>query len=250
MARGDHRPRADAPAWTQCDTRPQRRAVIAERRPTRRGASLLCATFLLASTACSSGTVVWGSGRTAHESRSIQGFDSVALRGGGELVVEQVGHDALVVEAEESILPHIRTEVREGELALGPRESTALRANKPIRYRLTVRELRRLSVVGPATVEVRDLATPSLETVVAGPATVVMSGTASRQDITASRGATVDAGRLVGREATVVVPSAATVVVNAAERLEAAVERGGTVSYVGSPAVLRPIGTGNVSPAP
>jgi hypothetical protein len=87
-------------------------------------------------------------GDVESESRDVRGFDEVELRGVGNLSVRQTGSESLTVEAEEGILPDIRTEVEDGRLILSPEPGTSVDTNRPINYELTVEDLHALRVTG------------------------------------------------------------------------------------------------------
>jgi hypothetical protein len=59
------------------------------------------------------------------EARDVSGFDKVELKGVGNLSLEQTGSESLTVEAEEEVLPKIRTEVENKRLIIGPERNTA-----------------------------------------------------------------------------------------------------------------------------
>jgi hypothetical protein len=93
---------------------------------------------------------VEGSGVEATEARQVAGFESVALKGSGRLIIEQAQAEGLTVTADDNILPLLKGEVQGGELRLGPDSGVDVRPKTPIVYRLTVRNLSEVKISGSA----------------------------------------------------------------------------------------------------
>ena len=53
------------------------------------------------------------------ETRPVSGFDRLSVRYYGDVVLEQGDTEGLVIEADEELLPRIKSEVREGQLTIG-----------------------------------------------------------------------------------------------------------------------------------
>jgi hypothetical protein len=57
------------------------------------------------------------------EERSVGDFHAIDMRGEGTLIINQIskemGQEQLVIEADESILPRLRSRIKEGRLILG-----------------------------------------------------------------------------------------------------------------------------------
>src|ERR671921_452422 len=65
-------------------------------------------------------------GGVTSEARDVSGFDEVELQGVGNLSLEQTGSESLTVEAEEDVLPKIRTEVENKRLIISPERNTSI----------------------------------------------------------------------------------------------------------------------------
>ena len=94
---------------------------------------------------CSSTT---GSGTLKTETRPVSNFSAIELSGSGNLVIEQTGTESLAIEAEDNILPLLTSDASAGTLHLGEKDNNIVMETKPISYRLTVRDLRSLTVSG------------------------------------------------------------------------------------------------------
>ncbi|MEJ2108423.1 MAG: DUF2807 domain-containing protein [Acidobacteriota bacterium] len=122
--------------------------------------------FLMASslfTAChlnnfyGGGPFVRGSGTVIEETRSVEGISGVNLSTIGQLHIELGSTESLRIEAEDNLLPYIRTEVKNGELLIGSRENTGLDFSKPVNYYLVVKGLESLSTYSSGDIEAPDL---------------------------------------------------------------------------------------------
>jgi hypothetical protein len=189
--------------------------------------------------------VVVGSGRIGSEARPVAGFDAVRLVGAGTLALTQGDAEGLTVEADENVLPLLKSEVRGGTLVLGPERSVPL--GGPIRYVLTVRRLSRLEVDGASMVNAAEVRTGALAVDLRGAATVTVGGQAETQRVAIAGAGTYRALGLASREATIEIDGAGTALVNATEQLRTTINGVGTVEYVGDPRVDRTInGLGTV----
>ena len=85
-------------------------------------------------------------GNVASEPRDVSGFAEVELRGVGNLSIRQTGDESLTVEAEEAILPKIRTEGEGDGLVIGPEPDATIHTKDPNHYELTHDDLSSLQV--------------------------------------------------------------------------------------------------------
>ncbi|MGQ0678305.1 MAG: GIN domain-containing protein [Actinomycetota bacterium] len=193
------------------------------------------------------GTEVVGSGNVVREVRQVTGFRRVDVGGLGELIVEQTGTESLRIEAEDNIVPLLRSDVEGGTLILGLKPGTRIRIGQPIVYRLTVKELDGLEVSGSVSAEVRGLESPSLALELSGAVDVKVAGRAQQQTVNMSGAGSYDGELLQSRRVTVDLSGTANVVVAAAEFLEVSLSGTGSVFYVGNPSVSQRVsGTGSV----
>ncbi len=215
-------------------------------------------------------TLVRGSGNLKTESREVHGFDRVELSGVGTLNLTEGSTESLTVQAEDNLLPSLRSEVRGGALLLGPQPGTQFSPTRPISYDLTVQRLSALSVTGAADVRSSGLSADQLSLTVTGAAhvdlgrvtasalTVVVTGAgevkaagqAPQQSVTISGAGRYEAGDLASRQATVDVNGAGTCAVRVSDHLKVSITGAGSVSYTGSPAIDQQVtGTGRLTKA-
>ena len=182
------------------------------------------------------------------ESRDVSGFDEVELRGAGNLTIEQTGSESLTVEAEEGVLPKLRTEVVNDRLVIGPEPGTDIRTTAPINYKLSVEALDALDVSGSGDVEAEGINTDRLAVTIGGARNLEIGGEADEQEIDISGSGVYRAENLESNEARIGVSGAGSAIVNASERLDANVSGAGSVEYVGDPTVEQDAsGAGRVS---
>lgn len=95
---------------------------------------------------------VHGSGNVVSETREVSQFDRVSVSGAGELTIEQGDEESLSIEADDNLLPYLRSEVDRGRLSIGP-QNVNLRPTQTIRYRLQLRRLNELHLSGSVRAE-------------------------------------------------------------------------------------------------
>ncbi|SRR5579884_260388 len=191
------------------------------------------------------------------QQRPVGGFDRVHVSGVGQLVVTPGAPDALSVEAEPEVLPHIRSEVQDGELEIGPAPGTSLSTRRPIVYQLTASRLRGLRLSGAAgaraaglraddfTLDIdgsgqaslTDLQISRLSITLSGAARATLTGTATRQEITIIGIGRYQGEGLDSRQATVSLSGAGLCQLRVSDRLDVDLTGAGHVSYVGTPQV-------------
>jgi len=182
------------------------------------------------------------------ESRNVSGFDEVELRGVGNLSIEQTGGESLTVEAEKDVIPELTTRVVNNRLIIGAKPNTAIHTTEPINYKLTVKDLRSLEVLGSASVEAEDISTHKLAVTISGAGNVKAGGEAGEQEINILGSGTYHAEDLESREVKIHVAGVGSAIVNVREKLEAEINGVGSVEYIGDPTVEQDVnGAGQVS---
>jgi hypothetical protein len=211
---------------------------------------------------------VRGSGDVVEETRDVSGFTGVSLETIGDLYIEVGEQEGLLIEAEESLIPYIETEVQNDVLEIGTASGVNLRPSEPIRFYLTVEELDSIKLAGSGDIEAPDLEAgrfsvtisgsgevdmgdlyaDSLEIAISGSGDLEISGgEVEDQEISISGSGGYDARDMQSAEARLHISGSGSAVVWVSERLDASISGSGTVRYVGSPAVeVRASGSGSV----
>ena len=181
------------------------------------------------------------------EPRDVGGFDEVELRGVGNLFIEQTGSESLSVEAEEEVLPKIRTEVENRRLTIGPEPNSIINTTKPINYRLTVKDLNALEVYGSGDVEAEGIDTDELAVHISGTGEVEISGNTDSQEVDLLGSGEYKAEDLESKEAKIDVSGSGSAMVNVSDQLDAEVSGSGAVEYIGDPTINQDVsGSGEV----
>ncbi len=189
-----------------------------------------------------------GSASVASEPRDVNGFDEVDLNGVGSLSIRQTGSESLTVEAEEDVLPKIKTKVVDERLIIGPEPNTNIRTTKPINYELTVEDLHALGLSGSGDIDAEAINTDTLKIDVGGSGAIKTSGTADIQEIKVSGSGDYRAEDLESKQAEIDVKGSGSAIVNVSDALDAKVSGAGSVEYIGNPTVEKEVsGAGRVS---
>lgn len=121
-----------------------------------------------------------GSGHVISETRSVNGFDRVAIAGSGRLTIVQGTEESLTIQADDNLLPLIETKVSGGTLSIGPREVN-LQPSSPILYQLKLKNLRALQLSGSLHAQCDQLATDRLSVQVSGSGKVMIGKFEAKQ---------------------------------------------------------------------
>ncbi len=211
------------------------------------------------------------------ETREVSDFDQVYLRGYGKLHITQGDIESLTIEADEDLLPKIKTEVSDGKLRLDVDEDwidgvasifTRGFERTKIYYKLTVKDISRLVISGAGRVKVEGLETEALTVKLSGAADIALEGLAverlevdipgagkvsadgkaAQQTVDLSGAGTYRAKKLESRSAKVALSGVGSAAVWVTEALDASVSGLGSVEYYGRPRVRRSVsGLGSVN---
>jgi hypothetical protein len=205
---------------------------------------------------------------TITQTTELGPFNAVELRGIGELTFEQTDASAtptLTMEADESVQPKLRREIKDGRLIL----TWDIRgwewltwwfkwvglADKQVKYVLRAPRLdeilltgtgkataaalsgERLSlrISGVGTVALDKVAVGEMSVRVSGSGNVKLAGQAEAQDITISGSGRLDSADLESRRTHIQISGSGSAKVKAADELWVQISGSGRVSYVGEP---------------
>jgi hypothetical protein len=202
-----------------------------------------------------------GSGMVISQPRPISDVSAVSLGGVGELTIVQGEPASLVVEAEDNIMPHIRTDTKDGRLDIS--ETGSISPTKPIRFKLTVSQLSKVFSSGAGSVRIEKLTSPasldvrvegaggvnisqlecaSLKVVVSGAGDIKIQGRTRNQQVELSGAAKYLAGDLRTQSTRLDVSGAGDAKVWATGDLNVTIDGAGDVDYYGSPQIKKEIG--------
>jgi hypothetical protein len=230
------------------------------KRKMRAAAAVSAVALLSACVALTGCTIVRGSGDITTEERSVSGFDSILVQGGGFVEIIQGDEEGLTITADENLLEYIDTEVRGTTLEITIREQTTqVMPSEPIRYEVRLRELSDVKLDGSveliaeglqaddlvidsdgsAGVEISDLEADSVEFTVSGSGESAIDGEVGEQELSVSGSGSFNNGDLATESTRVSISGSGEATVWATDELEIDVSGSGSVSYYGSPTVTQ-----------
>jgi hypothetical protein len=211
-------------------------------------------------------TGVWGQ---ATQDRTPGDFTGIKAGGVFTINVTQGATNAVKVEAEESVLNNIKTEVKDGMLEISTEGK--VKTEKPMIVNITVKELKKLDISGAAKltgqpeftgerIEISSSGASSIELPVkmnevkidaSGAGAIKLSGTTAKLDADVSGAASLKAYELEANSANVRGSGAANIKVHAKEAIVADASGASTVKYKGAPAskIVNKSGSGSVKSA-
>jgi hypothetical protein len=199
-----------------------------------------------------------GTGDVVSEERAVEGIEAVTLATLGELTIELGDQESLVVEAQQNLMEHLITEVRNGELTIRTENGVNLSPTEPVRYRLTVTGLDRLSITSSGDIDAPALegesftahSSSSGDMLIAGLTAdnliveisssggiEIQDGQVGHQEVNISSSGNYEAGDLQSESAVIDLSSSGNATVWVTDRLDANLSSSGDVYYYGSPGI-------------
>jgi hypothetical protein len=207
---------------------------------------------------------------TITETRQAQGFSEIVVEGRGELILEQGDTESVVIEADETVMPHVKAEVEGGRLVLGFEHwwDHLLHPFESPRFRVSAVKVHRVAISGSGSVQAGALQTDDLSLDISGSGEMAFpqltaravalgisgggrmaaAGVADSVAMRISGSGNVQTGDLVTQTAEVRISGSGSVKVNAAQTLDVHISGAGSVVYAGQPRVSQRIsGSGSVA---
>ena len=227
-------------------------------------AALVILAVVAASGCTTQGTA--GSGNIVNQSQNVSGFNQVSVDGSGTLIITQGDKESLTIEAEDNILPNIKTSVNNNVLNIRHVNYTVV-PTKPVKYYLTVKDLNSITYSGGGKIQSNGLKTNSLtiningaaegnltnlnvntlKIIITGAGKLFMSGTANNQDISISGAGEYNANGLTSKTATITITGAGKGTVKVSSSLNAIINGAGDIYYIGNPQVTKQLnGAGTI----
>jgi Putative auto-transporter adhesin, head GIN domain len=190
-----------------------------------------------------------GSGVRKTEKRDLKSFSAIDTTGAYTIDVTCQKAAGVEVEADDNILPLIKTEVRDGILFVT--NDQPYHSAKTVTLRITLPELNSVTNHGAGQIKITDANSSDLKIDSTGAASVDASGTAKSVQILSTGAGQIDTSKLHADKAKVDVSGAASVDVYASEQLDVNVSGASNVSYSGNPKTVNKhvSGIGSVNPS-
>jgi hypothetical protein len=179
------------------------------------------------------GEQVVGSGNRKTERREVSGFDRLTVEGAYAVEVACGAGPSLEVEADDNLLPLIKTEVEGGRLRI--RGERGMSAKALPRVRLSVPDVKEVEVAGAGEFDLSGVRNEALKISVPGAGRLRASGETGRLEVKVDGAASVDAAGLRARRVSAECNGAGSVSVHATDALDAVVNGVGTINYSGDP---------------
>ncbi|MCF7797348.1 MAG: DUF2807 domain-containing protein [Lentisphaeria bacterium] len=196
-----------------------------------------------------------GSGDVKSEVRDLTEFSRISVTGSMDVFLTP-GSDQLVrVEADDNLLPYIRTEVEGETLHIGTRPSFNIRPRSPVKIYITLPHLTGIAVSGSGDVESNGefdsdkmdlrvsgsgqitlpVEAKTIDTHLSGSGKITLRGNAGELNCNISGSGDLDARRLTAGVVTSNISGSGSSMVNAKRYLQASVSGSGHVWYYGDP---------------
>jgi hypothetical protein len=181
--------------------------------------------------------MIEGSGHVIQQRRDVGSFDAVETQGAENVEVRFGPTPALVIAADDDILPLITTEVKGGKLKIASRGSYRMRG--PVRAWITVPNLDSFTTSGSGDVVIHDVNNGQLNLTMNGSGSLMANGRTGRLHVTISGSGRAQLASLAATDVSAGLFGSGNATVNAHGRLEAQIFGSGTLHYIGKPAEIR-----------
>ena len=189
-----------------------------------------------------------GSGNAASEVRDVAGFHALDVGGVFQVEITANKDFSVEVEADDNLLPLIRTEVSNGVLHI--QTERKLSTKNPIRIRVSAPDIDDLDVSGAASVTLADVNNGGLKIDASGASKITVNGETAKLMVDVSGATKIDAESLAAEHATVEASGASQVSVRVAGQLRTHASGASRIDYSGAPAevIKKTSGAASVSP--
>jgi hypothetical protein len=211
-----------------------------------------------------------GSGNVVAETRDVSDFRALEIDYPAEVIVRQGSQESVTIEAEDNLLPNLKTQVRNGTLEIFYRRENSKHVNPTETVKITIvakdladvefnsageliieqfkTDTLDVSLSGAGTLNLDDIQVQGLSVSLSGAGSMTASGTADDLDVTISGFGDFEGADLHGKDARVDISGAGSATVWVDDDLTAGISGAGSVSYYGSASVNRQIsGVGSVN---
>lgn len=191
---------------------------------------------------------VHGSGNSTSERRDVTGFHGIEVGGVYQVEVTAQQDFSVTVEADDNLVPLIRTEVDGGILRIV--SDKRISPKSVIRIVIAAPDIDDLNVSGAANVTVSDIKNAGLSIDASGASKVTVNGETEKLTVDVSGAMRVDAVDLAAVNATVGASGASQVTVNVSGDLRTSASGASRITYAGSPknVTKKTSGASSVSP--
>lgn len=183
------------------------------------------------------GAVVVGSGTVVKDVRPVGGFHGVLVDGGIHVRITRTGRERVELTGDDNLLPHVRTDVRDGLLRVGPVPGVELRPTGNLLVVVEAGAVDRIDSSGASALDVDVGAVRALVVSLSGATTMTAKGSSDRLHLVLSGASVFHGADFCADSADVIASGASSVLVGVKNRLRAWVSGASSVRYIGNPDV-------------
>jgi hypothetical protein len=211
-----------------------------------------------------------GSRKVISETREVSGFDSVEVNYPAEVFVSQGNSESVTIEADDNVLPGLKTEVRNNTLRIyyKVQDNQRVVPSKTVKIMIVVKDLKdvdfesageltldgietddlNVSVSGAGSLELKEVTARNLSVDLSGAGSMSASGNADDLRVVISGFGSYDGADMHSQTADVSLSGAGSATLWVDDELHAQISGAGSVSYYGTADVTKNIsGIGEVS---
>lgn len=183
-----------------------------------------------------------GSGNIVTEKRDVAGFNAIDVSNVFVVEVTSQSEFSVEVEADDNLLPLIRTEVQNGRLEISAEKK--IKSKSPIKVRIGAPNIAKLNASGASRTTISNISGTAINLDISGASKVTLKGNASQLTADMSGASSVDATELQCEKVSVDSSGASKAKVNATGTLSVDASGASSISYVGTPATINKKTTG------
>jgi len=211
-----------------------------------------------------------GSGNVISQTREVSGFEAVSVAYPAQVLIKQGNAESLKIEADDNLLPNLKTQVKNGTLEIFYKRENGKHVNptKTVKITIVVKDLKNVDFTSAGELTVENLKTDTLDVLLSGAGNMKLdkilvkalsvslsgagsstaSGTADDLNLTISGFGDFKGADLHSKDAQVDISGAGSATVWADNDLNAQISGAGSVSYYGSASVTKQVsGVGGVN---
>jgi len=210
----------------------------------------LLSTFLIG---CGYMRCIHGSGRVISDTRDVAEFSSISVGGSANLYITQGPTQSLRIEAEDNILPYLRTKVKGRTLEI--ENKRCIQNHRPINIYATMQDVRELEILGSGKIIAETKITTNkldinisgsgkadlevdaekLRARISGSGDLAFSGKANNFDVIVSGSGNIRARNLETNNSSITVSGSSDCIVSVKDELDVNISGSGRVEYYGEP---------------
>lgn len=184
--------------------------------------------------------------------RDVAEFREVGVAGKADVDIQVGPTRSVVLEADAADLPHLKAEVKDGELHIGYEHNWfgAKGEHGPYKAHITTPHLESFGLAGAGTARITGMEGKKAELKIAGSGEITATGKVDTLEVEIAGSGNIKVAELAAREAEVKIAGSGDAEVKASQDLEVSIAGSGNVSHVGQPAngvKTRIMGSGRVS---